>query len=186
MPEAPPDPRPPVITPSRVLAGLCLLPMAGAVIVLSPLSGRLVGARGARPSLLVAGGMLTLSSLMMTQLAPDTPLPWLLAAFCVFGCGFGMVNAPVTYAAVSGMPRAQAGVASAIASTSRQVGISLGVALAGSIVGGSMAGFTAATHAVWWILAGGGVLVLTLAVLSTGARGRASAGRVAHLLEEPQ
>lgn len=174
------------------LAGLCMLPMALPVIALSPLSGRLVAAHGARPSLLISGSMLALSALSMTQLAADTPLTMVLASFFLFGCGFGMVNAPVTYAAVSGMPRAQAGLASAIASTSRQVGTSLGVALAGSLAGGglaggiALAGFAAATHTVWWILVAAGLLIIGLGLLSTGARGRASAARVAHLLQEPQ
>ena len=57
---------------------------------------------------------------------------------CVFGIGFGFVNAPITNAAVSGMPRAQAGVAAAIASTSRQIGQTLGVAVVGSLVSTSL------------------------------------------------
>jgi len=173
-------------------AGLCILPMAVAVMTLSPLSGRLVGTRGARPSLLISGTGLTVSALLMTQLRVDTPLPLLLLTFCIFGAGFGMVNAPVTFAAVSGMPRAQAGLASAIASTSRQVGISLGVAIAGALVGGgqawgdaSWAQYPAATHPVWWILAGAGLLIVCLGLLSTGAGARASIERIAHLLQEP-
>jgi EmrB/QacA subfamily drug resistance transporter len=177
---------------SALHAGLCILPMALAVMILSPLSGRLVAAHGARPSLLIAGALLTVSTLLMTGLSLATPLPLLLLIFCLFGAGFGMVNAPITYAAVSGMPRAQAGLASAIATTSRQVGVSLGVALAGSLVGGrrswsgeALAAFPAATHVVWWILAGCGVLVLSLALFSTGARAKASVERIAHLLQEP-
>ena len=50
-----------------------------------------------------------------------------------------MVNAPITNAAVSGMPTDRAGAASAVASTSRQVGVSLGVALCGSVAGSAMA-----------------------------------------------
>ena len=75
-------------------AGLCIMPMAVAVMVLSPLSGRMVGTLGARPSLLISGTMLSASALLMTQLAADTPLPLLLLTFGVFGAGFGMVNAP--------------------------------------------------------------------------------------------
>ncbi len=45
-----------------------------------------------------------------------------IVAYVVFAVGFGMLNAPITNAAVSGMPNSQAGVAAAIASTSRQVG----------------------------------------------------------------
>ena len=63
----------------------------------------------------------------------------LLVIFAVFGIGFSMVNAPITNAAVSGMPTDRAGAASAVASTSRQVGVSLGVALCGSVAGAALA-----------------------------------------------
>jgi predicted MFS family arabinose efflux permease len=178
---------------SAFRAGLCILPAALAVMIVSPLSGRLVGAYGARPSLLVSGSMLALSALLLTQLQAQTPLAILLPVYAVFGIGFGMVNAPVTFAAVSGMPRAQAGVASAVASTSRQVGVSVGVALAGALAGGraaaqpstsTWADFAQATHSFWWILVGCGVLIFVLGRLSTGAWARASTQRIAHLLDE--
>lgn len=177
---------------SAFQTGLCIMPLAVAVMVVSPLSGRLVGARGSRPSLLIAGTMMTASALLLTHLSADTSLAYLLLTYCVFGIGFGMVNTPITYAAVSGMPRAQAGVAAAIASTSRQVGTSLGVAVAGTLVGGSLsmaasswARFPAATHVVWWIMVGGGITVLVLGLLSTGRLARESVERVADLLREP-
>jgi EmrB/QacA subfamily drug resistance transporter len=177
------------LAPARV--GLYMLPMAAMVMIVSPVSGRMVGAYGARPSLAISGSMMTLSMLLLTRLAADTPMPQLLVTYALFGLGFGMVNAPVTYAAVSGMPRAQAGLAAAIATTSRQVGLALGVAMAGTLVGGGRvwsAGtwidFPAATHPVWWILAASGLLVLALGLLATGSIGNASAARVAHLLEE--
>ena len=55
------------------------------------------------------------------------------------------------------MPPAQAGVAAAVASTSRQVGQTLGVAVIGAVAGGGVAvaigpGFAEATHAGWWII----------------------------------
>jgi hypothetical protein len=59
---------------------------------------------------------------MLVGLSATTPFTWLFTAYVVFGIGFGFVNAPITNTAVSGMPRAQAGVAAAIASTSRQIG----------------------------------------------------------------
>lgn len=114
--------------------------------------------------------------------------------YALFGIGFGMVNAPVTFVAVSGMPRAQAGLASAVASTSRQIGVSVGVALSGALVGRAAAGgpsglaawddFTRAAHAFWWILVACGVLIVVLGVVSAGARAHASTRRIAHLLEE--
>lgn len=97
-----------------------------------------------------------------------------------------MVNAPITTAAVSGMPRAQAGVAAAVASTSRQVGQSLGVAVIGTVVTSAVAGpiatgFAPASHAGWWIVTALGLAVLLLGVLTTTGRARASAVRVAEL-----
>ena len=116
-------------------AGLATVPMALMTWSASPLSGRIVGRRGPRLPLadrrrLPARRRAPCS----TGLDPTTPLAWLLAAYVVFGIGFGFVNAPITNAAVSGMPRAQAGVAAAIATTSRQFGQTLGVAVVGAIV----------------------------------------------------
>ena len=119
-------------------AGLMTLPIALALVVCSPLSGRLVGAGHARLAIVVAGAAIACGALLLTGLANDTPLPVLVAAYAVFGVGLGSVNAPITNTAVSGMPRSQAGLAAAVASTSRQVGASLGVALAGSLAGGGI------------------------------------------------
>ncbi len=75
-----------------------------------------------------------------------------------------MVNPPITTTAVLGMPPAQAGVAAAVASTSRQVGQTLGVALAGAIAATALGavgpGFVASSHAAWWVVTGCGVAVL--------------------------
>ncbi len=83
-----------------------------------------------------------------------------------------MVNPPITNTAVSGMPGSQAGVAAAIASTSRQVGMTLGVAVIGAIAGGTISGaigpsFAAATHAGWWVIAGLGGVCLIVGLLTT-------------------
>ncbi|MFF1799061.1 MFS transporter, partial [Kitasatospora sp. NPDC058263] len=108
----------------------------------------------------------------------------LLAAYALFGFGFGMVNAPITNAAVSGMPRAQAGVAAAVASTSRQVGQSLGVAVIGTVVtsavvGPVATGFAPASHAGWWIVTGLGLAILLLGLVTTTAWATGTATRVA-------
>ena len=99
-------------------------------------------------------------------------------AYALIGLGFGLVNAPITNAATSGMPREQAGVAAAIASTSRQVGLSLGVAVSGSIVAGTAGGLPSALPAVWWLVAACGVGITGLGVLGTTARAQASAASV--------
>jgi EmrB/QacA subfamily drug resistance transporter len=153
-------------------AGLYTLPMAITAFVAAPLSGRLVGRGGPRTPLVTGGVALGLGSLMLTDLARDTQPAWLLLAYFVFGLGFGMVNPPITNTAVSGMPGEQAGVAAAVASTSRLIGTSLGVALIGAIavpVAGAAAdaGFAQASHAGWWLLSGCGVAIVALGLLST-------------------
>ena len=109
---------------SAMHTGLIYLPVAVGALIFSPLSGRMVGRFGSRPSLLVAGTLITAATLMLTRLTATTAVWQLLAIFAVFGIGFSMVNAPITNAAVSGMPTDRAGAASAVASTSRQVGVS--------------------------------------------------------------
>jgi EmrB/QacA subfamily drug resistance transporter len=169
-------------------AGLATLPIALALMVCSPLSGRLVGAGRARLALVIAGAAMATGALLLTALSRDTPLAYLLSAYGIFGLGLGMVNAPITNTAVSGMPRARAGIASAVASTSRQVGASLGVALAGSLAGkgiesANQPGFAAATHVFFWVSAGLGAAIVVLGIASTGPRARESASRVAYLLD---
>jgi len=165
--------------------GLCTLPLALATMLCSPLSGRLVGTHGTLPSLLVSGSATIVSALIMTQLTATTPLPILLFNYALFGVGFGMVNAPITNTAVSGMPKAQSGLAAAVASTSRQIGASLGVALAGTILGTHIhSGFAEASHPFWWMVSGGGVTVLLLACLSNTRWARDTTRHAAHLLEE--
>lgn len=165
--------------------GLCTLPLALATILCSPLSGRMIGRYGTRPSLLASGTATVISALIMTQLTTTTPLPLLLLTYAIFGIGFGMVNAPITHTAVSGMPKAQAGLAAAVASTSRQIGASLGVALAGTILGARVHnGFAAASHLFWWLVVGGGMAVLGLAWMSTTRWAHGTTRHAAHLLEE--
>jgi len=170
-----------------LFAGLFLLPMAAAMAVGAPLAGRMLARSGARAPLLIAGAGITTGGILLTQLTNSSAPGYLVLAFLVFGIGIGFVNAPITNSAVSGMPRSQAGVASGIASTSRQVGSSLGVAVMGSVLAanlhGSMeAGFAAATRPGWWTIAAAGVVVIVLALITTSRRGKASGERTATLV----
>jgi EmrB/QacA subfamily drug resistance transporter len=174
---------------SPLSAGLCTLPLAAMAAVISPIAGRVVGTHGVRAPLVLAGLGMGAGSLMLVSLSADTSLSWLLAAYSVFGLGFGAVNPPITNAAVSGMPASQAGVAAAVATTSRQVGLTLGVAVFGAVATARVAGslqddLAAASHVAWWLIAalGAGIVALGLAA-STGAA-HASAERTAARLHE--
>jgi EmrB/QacA subfamily drug resistance transporter len=165
---------------SALEAGLYMLPMALMTMILAPLSGRIVGRRGPRLPLLVAGISMLACALTLTGLTSATSAILLVAAYVLFGIGFGMVNSPITNTAVSGMPKEQAGVAAAVASTSRQIGQSLGVAVIGSVVTGSIhgtlaVGLPAASHIGWWIIVGCAVVIFCLGLVTTGRWARNTA-----------
>jgi EmrB/QacA subfamily drug resistance transporter len=158
---------------SALDAGLHMLPMAAMALIFAPISGRIVGNRGPRLSLLLAGTAMTASGVLFAGFDAESSNPKLFTAYVLFGIGFGFVNAPITNTAVSGMPREQAGVAAAVASTSRQVGQSLGVAVIGATI-------AAGLHiAGWWIIAFCGAAVLILGALTTGRWAAGTAERTA-------
>lgn len=174
---------------SALQAGLDTLPMAVMTVLLAPLSGAVVGRRGPRLPLLAAGVFLAASGLMLTRITPSTPFSWLFVAYTLFGIGFGVVNAPITNSAVSGMPNSQAGVAAAVASTSRQIGQAMGVAVLGALAtaglhGRPVAGLAAASHPGWWVVAACGVVVLVIGLLTSSRRALAGAERVAATFDD--
>lgn len=174
---------------SAVQTGLIYLPIAVGALVFSPLSGRLVGRYGARPSLLVSGVMIATASTVLALLPESAPVWALMTVFAVFGIGFSMVNAPITNAAVSGMPLDRAGAASAVTSTSRQIGVSIGVALCGSVAGAALAGtgnFAVSARPLWLVCVALGVVIVVLGFVSTSPRAMDSARRLAPLIEGPK
>ena len=137
---------------------------------------------------MIAGLALIAGGVLLTRLTDAAGAGFLVISYMVFGAGFGLVNAPITNAAVSGMPRQQAGVAAGVASTSRQVGTSLGVAVMGSALNGNLhgtmrTGFVPASQPGWWIVATCGAIILILGITTTGRWARRTAARTAARLE---
>ena len=175
---------------SPLQAGLYLLPMAAMIFVFAPVSGRIIGRSGTRGPIMVAATAIVVGAAMLTRLSPTTPAAYLIVSYVLFGIGMGLVNPPITNTAVSGMPPAQAGVAAAVASTSRQVGMTLGVAIIGAVSGGTLGSaigpsFARATHPGWWIVVGLGVAIGILGAVTGGAWARKTARRTAERFREP-
>jgi len=158
-------------------AGLCLLPIGCLVLLLSIVSGRLVAAHGPRRPLLIAGTALTMGGAALLWLTPHTALPLVIAMYLLVGVFLGLVNPPITNTAVSGMPRSMAGLAAALASAGRQTGTTLGVAIAGAIIGPALAAggasFTGTARSVWWLMLALGIALVLLTLLSTRRARRA-------------
>lgn len=169
-------------------AGLWMLPMAVPTFLCAPISGRLVGSHGPRISLLIAGTAMTASAVLFAGFEAETSTVSRFIGYALFGIGFGFVNAPITNTAVSGMPRAQAGVAAAVASTSRQLGQTLGVAVVGAVLASGVSAssyketFVSAARPGWWILVACGLAVLVLGAVTSGVWARRTAERTADQL----
>jgi EmrB/QacA subfamily drug resistance transporter len=165
---------------SPLRTGLLLAPLALVSLIWGPVNGRVLARYGARPCLILAGLALIVVGVILARVTISTPVPLLLVAYAAMGLGNSAVGAPITATAVAGMPLAQAGVAAGVSSTTRQIGATVGVAVAGATLAAASAhgpaSLAAATHAGWWLIAAYGVTVLLLGLAITTARARATAG----------
>ena len=124
-------------------AGVIMLPGALPILVCGPISGRLVATRGAR-SVLVGGTLaLGVGSFLLAFPAAAAPLWQILAPALLIGIGYGLINTPVSAVAVSTLPSDQAGVAAATASSSRNIGLVMGIAVLGTVVNERLPGLRA-------------------------------------------
>jgi len=127
---------------SPLQAGLRSLPNTLAVVVSAPLAGRLASRYGYRVPV-TAGLLLAAAALWaLTGIQVGTPYAQLWWKLAMFGAGLGLSISPATAAGVAAMPGAQAGVASAVIQTSRQVGGALGVAVLGAVAAARYGGAT--------------------------------------------
>ena len=168
---------------SPLQAGIAFLPMAVLGAVCSPLSGRIVGRYGSRVSLMIGGSAIAIAGILDAISAGYPSQVSLYGSFALIGIGIGWLNAAISNTALSGMPRHQSGVAAGIASTIRQLGAALGVAILGSVIASHVttltasSGFTDAYHIDWCIIAGCGLATLVLGFITTGAWAKRTASR---------
>jgi EmrB/QacA subfamily drug resistance transporter len=118
---------------SPLAAGLRMLPMTLIALATAPMAGRLSARVPARillsvGLLLVGGGLLS-----MTVVGAGSKWTAILPGLIVVGAGMGMTQAPLASASVAIVPPAQAGMASGINSTFRQVGLATGIAALGAV-----------------------------------------------------
>jgi EmrB/QacA subfamily drug resistance transporter len=117
-----------------IQAGLAFLPMTVAIIVTSQLASRGVGRFGPGPVLTLGMTLLALGMLGLSQISAHGSY-WadVLAPSIVAAAGIGFSFVPVTIAATQGVRGPEAGLASGLVNTSRQVGGSIGLALLATV-----------------------------------------------------
>ncbi len=113
--------------------GVRLLPVASFVAISSILGARLAVRIGTK--LVVASGLFLMAAfyLWVTTAAVTTGYGTIAAQMVVLGTGMGLTSAPATEAIMGVVPRAKAGVGSAVNDATRLLGGTLGVAVVGSV-----------------------------------------------------
>src|SRR5213082_135172 len=134
---------------SAVESGAAFSAFALSVVVLSNVAQVVVGRIGVRPTL-TAGLLLSAASVAyLTRLPVDGHYFWdLFPGFVLGGAGMGLSFVPVTIAGLTGVQGADAGVASGLINTSRQIGGATGVAAVSAIAAASTNGYLSAHPAL--------------------------------------
>jgi EmrB/QacA subfamily drug resistance transporter len=180
---------------SPIRAGLAFLPMTVCIVIGSTLASRAVTRVGAKPLLLAGMFSLTLGLLWFSRVTDDgTYLKDVLGASLLTAIGIGLAMVPTTIAAVAGVARAEAGLASGLINTARLFGGALGLAILAAVatsrtntelhhhvVGGIHAALTSGFRLAFVVAAGfaliGGLVALVGVPRIPGRR--AGAGAVA-------
>jgi EmrB/QacA subfamily drug resistance transporter len=112
---------------------LRLLPMAPIMIIVSPLTPRLIARFGANR--VVAVGMCSIAGglLMFRVLTPTTSYWYMFIALIPLVSGMALSMSPMTASIMSAVPPRRAGAGSAMNDASRELGAALGIALMGSL-----------------------------------------------------
>jgi EmrB/QacA subfamily drug resistance transporter len=115
-------------------AGIRLLPMAGVMMVVSPLSAKVVERIGSKVVVATGLSAAAVGLIMASRLTAGASYPEVLIALVVLAAGLALVMPPATESIMGSLPLAKAGVGSAVNDTTRQVGGALGVAVLGSVM----------------------------------------------------
>ena len=119
---------------SAVESGAAFVGFAGTVVVVSNLAQAIVARFGVRATLTAGLVLSTASVAWITRLPVDGHyLPDMFPAFVLGGAGMALSFVPATIASLTGVAPADAGVASGLVNTSRQIGGAIGIAAASAI-----------------------------------------------------
>jgi Major Facilitator Superfamily len=140
---------------SAVRSGAAFAAFAVTVVVASNVAQAVVGRVGVRPTL-TAGLLAAAASVaLLTRLPVEGHYFWdLFPAFVLGGAGLAFSFVPITIAGLAGVARSDAGVASGLVNTSRQIGGAIGIAATSAIAAASTSAYvdahpgTAASSAV--------------------------------------
>lgn len=140
---------------SAVLSGLMILPITAPMVVISPLSARLIARFGARRLMTAGMACGTVGLLVLTRITEGSGYGLLLAGYLLFGIALGLVYAPMSTAAMAAMPAEKVGIASGVLAMDRVMAGTIALAATGAVFhaledGGSS--FAAGVAGSTWVL----------------------------------
>jgi EmrB/QacA subfamily drug resistance transporter len=119
---------------SALRTGLAFLPQSFAIIIGAQISSRIMSRTGTWPVVTAGTTFATVGFVLLSQLSPTSSYAaGIMLPGCIVAFALGLLFSPLAAAATSTVAPQDAGLASGILSTSRQVGGSLGLALLASI-----------------------------------------------------
>lgn len=119
---------------SPIQAGLTLLPMVGTMVFLAPLGGKLADRFGSKLPGTVGMALIAAALYCMHDLAETTPVHLIQLWMILLGTGLSMSMSPLSNGAMRSLPREQVGVGSGVFNMFKNVGGSIGTAMAGAIL----------------------------------------------------
>jgi EmrB/QacA subfamily drug resistance transporter len=130
---------------SAVRTGVTFVAFALSVVVASNVAQAVVARVGIRVTLMTGLVLATVSLALLSRLPVDGAyFGHLFPAFVLGGAGLGLSFVPVTIASLTGVERADAGVASGLVNTSRQIGGAIGLAAISTVAASATSGYAAA------------------------------------------
>ena len=115
---------------SPTLAGYQTLPLVGALMVASIVSGRMISKTGRYKIFPIVGtALMAIAMFVFHYVHADTPLWQTMVVMGVFGLGLGSMMQPLTLAIQNAMPPKDMGVSTSAATFFRQIGATVGVAV---------------------------------------------------------
>ena len=123
-----------VLDYSTIKAGAVLIPMSVVMMIAAPLSNVWTVRFGNKRVVATGLALVALSMLTFLTLQVDSSTIHVIGTTLLLGLGMGNIMAPATDSIMGSLPRAKAGVGSAVNDTTRQVGGAVGVAVMGSIL----------------------------------------------------
>ncbi|MCU1462913.1 MAG: hypothetical protein JWO37_2988 [Acidimicrobiales bacterium] len=118
---------------SPLSAALRFVPMAPIMMIVSPLTPRIIARLGANRTVATGMALVSVGFVLLAFLAVDTSYLYVLLCVFFLMSGIALTMSPMTAAIMSAVPPRRAGAGSAMNDATRELGAALGVAVLGSV-----------------------------------------------------